>query len=35
VLADVEEVVDADPVREIELKGFGRPVVAYDVRGLG
>jgi hypothetical protein len=35
VLADVEEVVDADPVGEIELKGFGRPVVAYDVRGLG
>ena len=35
VLADVEDVVDADPVGEIELKGFGRPVVAYDVRGLG
>jgi class 3 adenylate cyclase len=33
VFADVEDVVDAEPVGEIELKGFGRPVVAYDVRG--
>jgi class 3 adenylate cyclase len=34
VFADVEEVVEAEPVGEIELKGFGRPVAAYDVRGL-
>ena len=34
VFADVENVVDAEQVGEIELKGFGRPVVAYDIRGL-
>jgi class 3 adenylate cyclase len=34
VFAEVEDVVDAEPVGEIELKGFGRPVVAYDIRGL-
>ena len=34
VFADVEEVVEAEPIGEIELKGFGRPVAAYDVRGL-
>jgi class 3 adenylate cyclase len=34
VFADVEDAVDAEPVGEIELKGFGRPVVAYDVRGV-
>jgi class 3 adenylate cyclase len=34
VFAEVEDVVDAEPVGEIELKGFGQPVVAYDIRGL-
>ena len=32
--AAVEEVVDAVPVGDLELKGFGRPVAAYEVRGL-
>jgi adenylate cyclase len=30
----VEEVVDATSVGEVELKGFGRPITAYEVRGL-
>jgi class 3 adenylate cyclase len=30
----VEELVEADPLGELELKGFGRPVSAYAVRGL-
>ena len=30
----VEEAVDADPVGELEIKGFGRPISAYAVRGL-
>jgi adenylate cyclase len=30
----VEEMVDAAPVGELDLKGFGRPVSAYEVRGL-
>jgi class 3 adenylate cyclase len=34
VLAAVEDTVDAQPVGELELKGFGRPVAAYSVRGL-
>ena len=34
VLAAVEDTVDAQPVGELELKGFGRPVAAYEVRGL-
>jgi class 3 adenylate cyclase len=34
VYAAVEEAVDAEPVGELELKGFGRPVAAYAVRGL-
>jgi class 3 adenylate cyclase/putative methionine-R-sulfoxide reductase with GAF domain len=34
VYAAVEEAVDAEPVGELELKGFGRPVAAYVVRGL-
>jgi class 3 adenylate cyclase len=34
VFAEVENVVDAEQVGEIELKGFGRPVVAYEIRGL-
>jgi adenylate cyclase len=32
--AAVEEKVDAAPVGELELKGFGRPVLAYQVHGL-
>jgi adenylate cyclase len=34
VFAAVEDAVDAEPVGEIELKGFGRPVAAYEVRAL-
>jgi class 3 adenylate cyclase len=34
VYAAVEDAVDAQPVGEIELKGFGRPVAAYEVRAL-
>ena len=34
VFAAVEEAVEAAPVGELELKGFGRPVAAYEVRGL-
>ena len=34
VFGAVEEAVDATPVGELELKGFGRPVAAYEVRGL-
>ncbi len=34
LLAAVEELVDAAAVGEVELKGFGRPVPAYDVRAL-
>ena len=34
VLAAVENAVDAQPVGELELKGFGRPVAAYEVRAL-
>jgi class 3 adenylate cyclase len=34
VLASVEDAVDAQPVGELELKGFGRPVAAYEVREL-
>ena len=34
VFAAVEEHVDAAPVGELELKGFGRPVTAYEVHGL-
>jgi len=34
VFAAAEEVVEAEPVGELELKGFGRPVVAYEVRGV-
>jgi adenylate cyclase len=32
--AAVDEHVQAEEVGELELKGFGRPVVAYEVRGL-
>jgi len=34
VYAAVEEAVDAVPVGELELKGFGRPMSAYEVRRL-
>jgi class 3 adenylate cyclase len=34
VFAAVEEVVDTAPVGSLDLKGFGRPVPAYEVRGL-
>jgi class 3 adenylate cyclase len=34
VFAEVEDAVDAESVGEIELKGFGRPIPAYAVRGL-
>jgi class 3 adenylate cyclase len=34
VYAAVEERIEATEVGELELKGFGRPVVAYEVRGL-
>jgi class 3 adenylate cyclase/putative methionine-R-sulfoxide reductase with GAF domain len=34
IFAAVEESVDAAPVGELELKGFGRPVTAYAVRAL-
>jgi class 3 adenylate cyclase len=34
VFAAVEDAVDAQPVGEIELKGFGRPVAAYEVGAL-
>ena len=34
VFAEVEDVVEAERIGEIELKGFGRPVTAYAIRGL-
>ena len=34
VFAAVEETVVTDPVGSLDLKGFGRPIPAYDVRGL-
>jgi adenylate cyclase len=34
VPAAVEDAFDAEPVGELELKGFGRPVAAYAVRPL-
>lgn len=34
VYAAVEEEVEAETIGELELKGFGRPVVVHDVRGL-
>jgi class 3 adenylate cyclase len=32
--AAVEEIVDSAPAGDLELKGFARPVAAYEVRGL-
>lgn len=34
VFAAVEDEVDAVPVGQLDLKGFARPIVAYDVQGL-
>jgi adenylate cyclase len=34
VLAAVEEEVETEPVGMLDLKGFGRPVAAYEVRAL-
>jgi class 3 adenylate cyclase/putative methionine-R-sulfoxide reductase with GAF domain len=34
LFAAVEETVDTAPAGELELKGFARPVAAYEVRGL-
>jgi class 3 adenylate cyclase len=34
VFAAVDELVDTAPVGSFELKGFGRPISAYEVRGL-
>jgi class 3 adenylate cyclase len=34
VFAAVDEAVDTAPVGELDLKGFGRPISAYEVRGL-
>jgi class 3 adenylate cyclase len=34
LFAEVEDVIEAEPIGEIELKGFGRPVAAYAIRGL-
>lgn len=34
VHASIEAMVDAEPVGELQLKGFGRPVMAYAVSGL-
>ena len=33
VHAEIESLVDAEPVGDLELKGFARPVTAYAVRG--
>jgi class 3 adenylate cyclase len=34
IFAAVEDVVDATPAGELELKGFSRPIAAYEVHGL-
>jgi adenylate cyclase len=34
VFAAVEETVLTDPIGSLDLKGFGRPIPAYEVRGL-
>jgi class 3 adenylate cyclase len=34
VFAAVEDAVETAPAGELDLKGFGRPVSAYEVRGL-
>jgi class 3 adenylate cyclase len=34
VFAAAEEKIEAEPVGEIKLKGFSRPIPAYEVLGL-
>ena len=34
LLAEIEDLVDVVPVGELDLKGFGRPVPAFELRGL-
>ena len=34
VFAAVEETVLTEPIGGVDLKGFGRPIPAYEVRGL-
>ena len=34
LFAAVEAAVETAPAGELELKGFSRPVAAYEVRGL-
>lgn len=34
VFAAVDEAVETAPAGELDLKGFGRPIAAYEVRGL-
>jgi class 3 adenylate cyclase len=34
VLAEIEDVVDAAPIGDVELKGFARPIAAYEIRGV-
>jgi adenylate cyclase len=34
VFAAVDEAVETAPAGELDLKGFSRPVAAYEVRGL-
>jgi class 3 adenylate cyclase/putative methionine-R-sulfoxide reductase with GAF domain len=34
LLAEIEDDVDAEPVGELELKGFGRPVPAFELLAL-
>ena len=34
VLAAVEDAAEAQPVGELELKGFARPIAAYELRAL-
>jgi class 3 adenylate cyclase len=34
LLGTVEELVDAEPVGELHLKGFHRPITAYNILGL-
>ena len=34
VFAAVEETVDTEAVGSLDLKGFGRPIPAYEVQGL-
>jgi adenylate cyclase len=34
LFAAVEDAVDATPVGSLELKGFGRPIAAYQIHGL-